>query len=78
MSQAIELSLGQKFEIERFSRAIDASADPAELRQIAKQLLKAWQTQKAATDWVMQQQLGAPAKVRSLPAATDDGEPNCG
>jgi hypothetical protein len=73
MSQAIELSLGQKFEIERFNRAIDASADPAELRQIAKQLLTAWQTQKAATDWVMQQQLGAPPRVRSLPAAEDGG-----
>lgn len=77
MTSQIELSVGQQFEIERFSRAIDASADPAELRQIAKQLLTAWQTQKAATDWVMQQQLGAPPRVRSLPAAKDDEEPNC-
>jgi hypothetical protein len=31
---------------ERLSRAIDATADPAELRLLAKQLLQAWHTQK--------------------------------
>lgn len=52
----MELSTGQKFEIERFSRAIDATVDPEQLRQIAKQLLRAWHTQKAATHWVISQQ----------------------
>jgi hypothetical protein len=60
MSMAIELTTGQQFEIERFSRAIDATADPEQLRLLAKQLLKAWHTQKAATHWVMSQQLDAP------------------
>lgn len=57
-STTMELSIGQQFEIERFSRAIDATADPEDLKAIAKQLLQAWQTQKAATNWVIGQQLG--------------------
>lgn len=54
----LELSVSQRFEIERFSRAIDATADPEDLKRIAKQLLQAWHTQKAATNWVIGQQLG--------------------
>lgn len=56
MSAPIELSVGQQFEIERFNRALDATADADQLRALAKQLLHAWQTQKAATNWVIQQQ----------------------
>jgi hypothetical protein len=55
---SMELSVTQRFEIERFSRAIDATADPEDLKRIAKQLLQAWHTQKAATNWVIGQQLG--------------------
>ena len=58
MPPTMDLSIGQQFEIERFSRAIDATADPEALKAIAKQLLQAWQTQKAATNWVIGQQLG--------------------
>ncbi|MEB3323068.1 MAG: hypothetical protein VKI81_09625, partial [Synechococcaceae cyanobacterium] len=58
MGQSIELSVSQRFEIERFNRAIDATADPEALRSIAKQLLQAWQTQKAATTWAITQQMG--------------------
>lgn len=57
-SPSMELSFSQRFEIERFSRAIDATADPDDLKRIAKQLLQAWHTQKAATNWVIGQQLG--------------------
>ena len=57
MHANVELSVGQKFEIERFSRAIDATTDAAQLRSLAKQLLQAWHTQKAATHWVSNQQL---------------------
>ncbi len=60
MHSAMELTTGQQFEIERFSRAIDATVDPEELRQVAKQLLRAWQTQKAATQWLIHQQAEAP------------------
>ena len=58
MQSHIELSVGQQFEIERFSRAIDANADAEQLRALAKQFLRAWHTQKAATDWMIRQQLG--------------------
>ena len=57
LSGGVELSIGQQFEIERFSRAIDATADPAQLRHLAKQLLQAWHTQKAAAYWVTNQQV---------------------
>jgi hypothetical protein len=60
MPSSIELSVGQQFEIERFNRAIDATADPDQLRSLAKQLLQAWHTQKAATNWVISQQSGFP------------------
>ena len=60
MSNALCLSLGQQFELERMQRAIDAEADPQVLRGLAKQLLSAWHSQQAATRWVMQQQTGRP------------------
>jgi hypothetical protein len=41
------------------SRAIDATLDPQALQGLAKQLLQAWHSQKAATQWVMRQQLGS-------------------
>jgi hypothetical protein len=63
MSEPLALTLGQKFELERMNRAIDATADPQALRGLAKQLLQAWHSQKAATQWVMRQQLGSPACV---------------
>ena len=63
MSEPLALSLGQKFEMERMSRAIDATGDAQALKGLAKQLLQAWHSQKAATQWVMRQQLGAPAKM---------------
>lgn len=67
MSSPIELSLGQKFEIERFNRAIDTTADLGQLRDIAKQLLQAWHTQKAATNWAIRQQIGSPMGVPTEP-----------
>ena len=54
----MELTVSQRFEIERFNRAIDATADPEQLRSLAKQLLQAWHTQKAATTWAINQQMG--------------------
>lgn len=63
MSEPLALSLGQQFELERMSRAIDATVDPQALRGLAKQLLQAWHSQKAATQWVMRQQLGSPPKL---------------
>ena len=55
MDSAAALSLGQRFELERMNRAIDAEMDPSAVRGIAKQLLQAWQSQRAATDWIIRQ-----------------------
>ena len=54
--EPIALTLGQKFEIEKFSREIDNSDDLAALKSIAKDLLVAWQQQQAASAWIVRQQ----------------------
>ena len=53
--EPIALTLGQKYEIEKFSREIDNSKDLQALRSIAKDLLVAWKQQQAASDWIMRQ-----------------------
>jgi hypothetical protein len=63
MSEPLALTLGQQFELERMTRVIDSTGDAQLLRGLAKQLLQAWQTQKAATEWVMRQQLGRPSTL---------------
>ena len=55
MQESISLSISQSFEVERMNRAIESTADPAQLQALAKQLLHAWQSQRAATQWVMRQ-----------------------
>ena len=54
----IALTIGQMFEIEKFSREIDGAKDVEELQSIAKQLLLAWKQQQAASAWVVRQQQG--------------------
>lgn len=71
MAMPIELTTGQQFEIERFNRVIDATVDAEQLRQLAKQLLRAWHSQKATTNWMINQQLG-PATPPSPPAGGPD------
>ena len=63
MTEPLSLSLGQQFELERMNRAIDSTAALQTLQGLAKQLLQAWHSQKAATQWVMRQQLGGPAEI---------------
>lgn len=57
MSDKIELSFSQRFEMEKLTRAIDNTADLNQLQTIAKQLLEAWHTQRAATEWVIRQHM---------------------
>ena len=57
MNKGIALTMTQQFEMERINRAIDSTADPEQLQNIAKQLLQAWQSHRAATDWVIRQQM---------------------
>jgi len=53
--EPIELSMAQEFDIERLTRAIEAESDVGKLRQMAKMLLSAWVSQRAAAAWVIQQ-----------------------
>ena len=60
MDESISLSVTQQFDIERMNRAIESTLDPQQLQVLAKQLLQAWHSQRAATVWVTRQreQLG--------------------
>jgi hypothetical protein len=73
MSEPLALTLGQKFELERMSRAIDATVDTQALRGLAKQLLQAWHSQKAATQWVMRQHLDSPPRITPEPVRAEAG-----
>ena len=53
----IELTMAQTFEVERLKRDIDAQSDPEALRALAKDLLKAWFSEKASTNQAIQEQL---------------------
>ena len=64
--EKLELSLTQLYEIERLGRAIEELDDIGQLKEICKQMLRAWMTQKAACNWLMRQNLSAPPTVRSL------------
>ena len=60
MEKSVSLSVAQQFDVERMNRAIESTLDSKTLQVIAKQLLQAWHSQRAATVWVMRQrqQLG--------------------
>jgi hypothetical protein len=55
----MELSLSQKFELERMKRTIDECQDVEALRRLAKQLVSAWASQKAASEHFMRQAMGS-------------------
>lgn len=57
-ASGMDLTIEQRFDIQRMKIAIDATNDVTQLREISKQLLEAWQTQKAATRWAIAQQTG--------------------
>ena len=60
MEETVGLSVAQQFDVERMNRAIESTLDPLKLQVMAKQLLQAWHSQRAATVWVIRQrqQLG--------------------
>ena len=60
MKKAIGLSVSQQFDVERMNRAIESTIDPQQLQVLAKQLLQAWHSQRAATVWITREreQLG--------------------
>jgi|688.fasta_scaffold00699_33 hypothetical protein len=61
----LELTMGQKFELERMGRVIDSTTDLKALQGLCKQLLQAWMSQKAATAWVMRENLPGPPNYSS-------------
>ena len=60
MEKLVNLSVSQQFDVERMNRAIESTIDPQQLQVLAKQLLQAWHSQRAATVWITRQreQLG--------------------
>lgn len=52
------LNPSQQFEMVKLSRMIDSVNDVNELKLIARKLLEAWFTQKAATNWLISQSTG--------------------
>ena len=60
MEEVIGLSVTQQFDVERMNRAIESTIDPQRLQVLAKQLLQAWHSQRAATVWITREreQLG--------------------
>lgn len=70
--EPMELTTSQQFELERMNRTIDATTDVADLRKLAKMLLQAWQTQRAAATWMMRQML---PRQQNAPAAEAAGAP---
>ena len=60
MEKSVNLSFSQQLDVERMNRVIESTIDPQQLQVLAKQLLQAWHSQRAATVWVMRQreQLG--------------------
>ena len=60
MEESVSLSVTQQFDLERMNRAIESTIDPQQLQVLAKQLLQAWHSQRAATVWITRQreQLG--------------------
>ena len=60
MEEPSSLSVTQQFDLERMNRAIESTIDPQHLQVLAKKLLQAWHSQRAATAWItrQRQQLG--------------------
>ena len=60
MEKSVNLSFSQQFDVERMNRVIESKIDPQQLQVLAKHLLQAWHSQRAATVWITRQreQLG--------------------
>ena len=55
MEESVSLSVTQQFDVERMNREIESTLDLQRLQMLAKQLLQAWHSQRAATVWVTRQ-----------------------
>jgi hypothetical protein len=57
----IELSFTQNFELEKIKRHIDSVTDVKGLQELAKSLASAWMSQRAATNWIIYQNMSPPS-----------------
>ena len=55
MQEVIGLSVAQRLDVERMNRAIESTIDPQQLQVLAKHLLQAWHSQRAAIVWLTRQ-----------------------
>ena len=55
MEKSVNLSFSQQFDVERMNRVIESTIDAEQLQVLAKQLLQAWHSQRAATVWITRQ-----------------------
>ena len=56
-SELFDLSLNQQFEVAKYTQIIDKCDDLNQVKQIAKLLLEAYQRQRSATKWVINEHL---------------------
>lgn len=56
----------QSFELEKALRTIDSCENIEELKSLCKTLAQGWFSQKAATQWVMKQNLSNPPITKKL------------
>lgn len=61
--EPLSLSISQSFTKEQMTRVIKQCSDVKALQDLAIQMLSAWLSQKAATEWVMKQAMVAPPRV---------------
>jgi hypothetical protein len=75
---SMDLSLQQKFELERQLRVIGEERDIEKLRGLCKQLAQAWHAQKAATMYFMKKTLANaqpnPIDLRGTPGSSPSSD----
>ncbi|WP_150882153.1 hypothetical protein [Synechococcus sp. RSCCF101] len=57
MKSSMTLTLNDQFAIEQMSRAVESTDDLQAIKQLTQQLIRAWFLQRAATRWLIRQQL---------------------
>ncbi len=71
MEKVIGLSVSQQFDVERMNRAIESTIDPQQLQVLAKQLLQAWHSQRAATVWITRAAGAAGLRLNALALSSE-------
>lgn len=64
-NNGMELSMSQRFELERMLRAIDSANSLEEIKGLTKMLASSWMAQKAWIAWTLKSQLPIPPTLES-------------